>query len=86
MTVHESLTKRGITQATLAKIISADGVVTDNIRVRAHRIWHGQKPADDEMLRIVEFTNGELSANIWFGIPDNFTEKSSKKVKKSKSN
>lgn len=69
MEVSKTLQSLGLTQITLAKIIAGAGEVDNRIRVRAHRIWNGQKPSDDEMQLIYADTDGRVTANVWYGIP-----------------
>ena len=69
--------KLGFTQSKIAEIISG-GVVTTKHRVRAHRIWNGQRPDDDDLLLLYKATNGVLDANLFYGLP--------KKPKRKRSN
>jgi hypothetical protein len=68
MTTNERLQSLGLTQDGLARILSNGEKIEPRIRVKAHRIWHGQKPSDEEMLRIYDATNGKLDANFWHGL------------------
>lgn len=68
MKVSEALQNLGLTQHNLAKIIAGADDINGRIRTRAHRIWHGTKPSDEEMQMIDAATGGNVTANIWFGI------------------
>lgn len=70
MKIEKRLKKHGLTQTGVAKILSRGDPITPNVRIRAHRIWHGTKPNDEEMALLFESTGGKVSPNIWFGLPD----------------
>lgn len=66
MTSENVFQQCGLTQATLAKMISGTGVITNKLRIRAHRIWHGAMPHEAEMKIIHEATG--LSADVFYGL------------------
>lgn len=56
-------------QAELARILSGgDQTITNRARIKAHRIWNGSKPSDDEINLIYQATNGALDGNYFCGI------------------
>lgn len=57
-------------QSDLAEIIKREDEVTDRDRVRAHRIWHGAKPKDEEMLLIFQASKGKVTANDFYNLPN----------------
>ncbi len=63
--MHEEhwLIGKGISnQSALAEILGK-GTVTPKVRVRAHRIWHGARPGDEDLILINAATNGKVSPN-----------------------
>lgn len=60
------LQKNNLTQADLAKIIRRGVAVEPKDRVRAHRIWHGRVPGDEDMRAIYTASSGEVTANDFY--------------------
>lgn len=68
MHISEWLSKNNKKQADLARIIKRGEEVTKRDRVRAHRIFHGSMPNEEEMPKIFNDTRGQVTANDFYGI------------------
>lgn len=69
-------------QIHLAEIIKRGKKVTDRDRVRAHRLWHGAKPKEQEIQVIYEASNGLVDANSFYELEKKTKSKTPNKLTK----
>jgi hypothetical protein len=69
------LVEKGIkSQKALAEILG-NGDLCPRLTVRAHRIWHGAIPNDNDIKVIYSATKGAVSANDFYGLNPKPTKK-----------